>query len=363
MVHPPGAGTVWGMKYAKVKYYPNGYPHLGLVPRSIKIRYREGMGVRTLKKRLEKWERANGNPEFQARRLSRLPAPLAYELVQVYISMRERFPDIKPDYVNFSDDLGTSELGGTYTYGDNLSVMRSLLCDGVIDDPDNYGVGEIVDIVKDYGGDRDEVHAIKNETLFCAEEKVVNPLAVGSISVGSVYSKKRSYQKLINYWAAANKRSKAQGLPPRNPEAGVSGAAFTLIHEFGHLVESTLLVTKRKNAEKVYGVLSEILLGVKAPGTNQWRYHLANYPSYPWTALKGRHVGGVDRQRETRRRLRPIIRETIGAYAAANRDEIFAESFAHAYAGNSVSSRNKFKPFVETMKKLNLAAKTLPENS
>ena len=362
VVYPARASTVWSMKYTKVQYHPNGYPHLGLVPRSIKIHYRDGMSVHTLKKRLEKWERANGNPEFQARKLTKLPAPLAYELVQVYISMRERFPNTKPDYVNFCADLEYNELGETFTYIDNMPVMQSLLCDGIIDGTEHYGTDEMADIVKDYGGSKGDIKAVKNETLFYKQEAVLNPLAVGVISIGSVYSKKRAYQKLINFWRDINERALAQGLPPRTPEIGVSAASFTLVHEFGHLVESSLLATKRKNVEKVYGVLSEIVLGVKKPKPNQWRYHLINYPSYYYTNVKGKHVGGAERQRNTRRRLRADIRETLGTYATVKRDEIFAEAFAHAYAGNSVKFRSKFKPFVNIMKDLNLATKTLPKH-
>lgn len=349
------------MKYTKVQYHPNGYPHLGLIPRSIKIRYRDGMSVKTLKTRLEKWEHANGNPTFEARKLTKLPAPLAYELVQVYIAMRERFPEVKPDYVNFYAELGPNELGEAITYVDNLPVLQSLLCDGLIDDQEYYGVDDLIDIIKYYGGSRGEVRAVRGETTFVKDEAVLNPLAVGVISLGSVYSKKRAYQKLINFWAAINERSAAQGLPPRAPETGVSAASFTLIHEFGHLVESKLMATKRKNVEKIYGVLSEIILGVKNPKPNQWRYHLINYPAYYYTSVPGKHVGGLDRQRDTRRLLRADIRETLGTYATVKRDEIFAESFAHAYGGNSVMSRNKFKPFVDTLKNLNLATKTLPD--
>lgn len=320
------------------------------------------MSVHTLQKRLEKWERANGNPKFQARKLTKLPAPLAYELTQVYIAMRERFPNIKPDYVNFCADLGNNELGETFTYVDNLPVMQSLLCGGVLGDTEHYGIDEIVDIVKDYGGSKGDVKAVKYETLFCKEAAVLNPLAVGVLSVGSIYSKKRAYQKLINFWVAINERALAQGQPPRTPETGVSAASFTLIHEFGHLVEGTLLATKRKNVEKVYGVLSEIVLGVKKPKPNQWRYHLINYPSYYYTNVQGKYVGGAERQRNTRRRLRADIRETLGTYATIKRDEIFAEAFAHAYAGNSVIFRSKFKPFVNVLKDLDLATKILPKH-
>ena len=362
MVYLPGASTVGSMKYTKVQYYPNGYPHLGLVPRSIKIRYRDGMTAKTLKTRLEKWERANGNPKFEARKLTKLPAPLAYELVQVYIAMRERFPEIKPDYINFYAQLGHNELGEAITYVDNLPVLQSLLCEGIIDDQEQYGVDDLIDIIKYYGGSQGEVRAVIGETTFVKDEAVIDPLAVGVISLGSVYGKKRSYQKLLNFWAAMNERAKAQGLPPRAPETGVSAAAFTLIHEFGHLVESRLMATKRKNVEKVYGVLSEIILGVNKPKPNQWRYHLINYPSYYYTTIQGKHVGGLSRQRDTRRLLRADIRETLGTYATVKRDEIFAESFAHAYAGNSVKFRNRFKPFVDTLKDLNLATKTLPDN-
>lgn len=362
MAYPLDASTVEGMKYTKVQYHPNGYPHLGLVPRSIKIRYRDGMSVQTLKKRLEKWEAAHGNPEFQARKLTKLPAPLAYELVQVYISMRERFPEVKPDYVNFCAELGLHELGEAVTYIDNIPVLQSLLYDGTIDGTEHYGIDDLSDIIKDFGGSQGEVRAAKTETAFCKEEAVVNPLATGAISVGAIYSKKRAYQKLLNFWNNINERAQAQGLSPKTPEIGVSSAAFTLIHEFGHLVESRLLATKRTNVEKVYATLSEIILGVNKPKANQWRYHLINYPSYSFTASKGKHVGGYDRQRETRRRLRKDIRNTLGTYATIKRDELFAEAFANAYAGNSVTFRNRFKPFVQNLKDLNLAAKTLPDH-
>lgn len=360
MVYWGRASTVDDMKYTKVQYHPNGYPQLGLVPRSIHIKYREGMTAATLKTRLERWERAHGNPKFQARRLTKLPAPLAYELVQVYISMRERFPEVKPDYINFYADLYKGTLGESLTYVDNLPVIQSLLSTGVIDDTGLYGIDDLVEIVKDFGGSSGDLKALRNERAFIDQESVLNPLAAGVMSIGAIYSHKRAYQKLLNFWVSINERSAAQGLTARAPEMGVSPAAFTLIHEFGHLVESKILVTKQANVEKVYKSLSEVVLGIKNAKPNQWRYHLINYPAYTYANGQGKHVGGQNRQRETRRVLRGAIRAKLGTYATVSRDEIFAEAFSHAYAGRSVNCRASYKPFINTLKSIGVAATRLP---
>jgi hypothetical protein len=356
--------TVYSMTSSlstKVTYHPNGYPHLGLVPRTINIRYRKGMSTRTLKARLEKWERDNGNPKFEARALLRLSAPLAYELVQVYIAMRERYPHVRPDYVNFcakgSEDL---IMGLSFAYTENLRQVRALLVDGYIEDINDTDENDLVQIAKDSGRYDKEEYDIRYERRYMdalsdfdgiTNDSVIDPMATGSIYIGATLASKRRYQKYLKEQNERNMAAAKQGLTTYHLALDVSLATWSMLHEFGHLVESNILDTGRKNTERVYGALSTILLDVKKPKPNQWRNHLINYPAPDDTEIRGKHAGSKLRGRATRHALGPMIQEKLSKYASSSRDELFAEAFVYAHAGPTRKARSEFKPFLQAVKK------------
>lgn len=353
-----GVGTVGDMAIQeRVQYHPNGYPHLGLVPRTLKIRYRDGADLHALRRKIERWERQQGNTSFEARHLEKLPAPLAYELANVYVAMRERFPEVKPDYIEFAGKESRKVLAWATNYGDSIPVVRELVAS--YDDLDPSDSEMLVEIAREEYKDARVIRALKVESYWMETDAIRNPAATGSIEFGDIFRKKRSYQQLLNFWIARNERAAQRGLPPRTLGNAVSAASFTLIHEFGHLVEAELLELGYRPVERVYRSLSEIVFGVKNPSDSQWRYHLVNYPAYSYTQHKGPREGGPTRRRETKRVLHMAIREQFGAYATTCRDELFAEAFAFTFGG-TWRMREDMKPFLKSLRHESLHVERLP---
>ena len=358
MAGAPGWCTIGSMAtQERVEYHPNGYPNLGLTPRTLKLRYREGADLHALRRKIERWERRQGNASFEARHIEKLPAQLAYELANVYVAMRERFPDVRPDYIEFAGKENRKVLAWATNYGDSIPFVRDLVA--AYDDLDPTDSELLVEIAREEYNDARVIRALKAESYWVEVDAIRNPAATGSIEFGDIFRKKRSYQQLLNFWIMRNQRAALRGLPPRTLGNAVSAASFTLIHEFGHLVEAELLELGYRPVEKVYRSLSEIVFGVKNPSDNQWRYHLVNYPTYSYTQQKGPREGGPTRRRETKRVLHLAIRQQFGAYATTCRDELFAEAFAFTFGG-TWRMREDMKPFMRALKQESLMVERLP---
>ena len=341
--------------HTRLQYHPQGYPELGLVPRSITLRYRKDANLRSLRSRVEAWEAAHGNPKFQARRLEKLRPELAFELANVYIALRERFPSVHPDYVDFKGDCEPGTLAEAIGYNDNYPTVRSLVSGFDYDTIDAELINTMAEM-EDLDGDT--LRAIRNETSDLAGEGTVDPAATGCIVFGDSFSNSRNYRRLLKFWQLRNERAVGRGHLPRVVWSAVSVASLTLIHEFGHLVEAELFDLGYDSVERVYRALSEALLDVSSPSENQWRYHLVNFPTYPHTSVKGRQEGGPERRRTTKKALHTIIREKVGTYAATTRDELFAECFAHAFGGRRL--RRELYPLLESLKDEGLLVRRLP---
>jgi hypothetical protein len=360
MALPGGGSTVIFMNEPiRLQYHPNGYPALGLVPRTFTARYRKDANLRTLRRRLERWEVERGSPFFQARNLEKINPKLAFELVNVYVAMRERYPQIRPDFIDFaSEAIGDDAMAEAFSYNDNLPTVRRIMSNyhthDVLDGED------ILEIAKEENVDSQTLRKLRREVRAVDEETVRDPSTSGSIFFGDAFRNSRTYRKLLKFWDLRNQRAAERGHAPRTIWGGVSPASFTLIHEFGHLVEAELMCRGYKPLERVYRRLSEIVLGSKNPGERQWRYHLVNYPTYDFTKIKGKCQGGPERRRETRKFLHHTIREKLGTYATTYRDELFAESFAQAHGGAKTGTRQEFRPFLQSLKAEGIGAKRLP---
>jgi hypothetical protein len=338
-----------------LKYFPGGYPALGLVPRTVVLRYRKDANLRNLRRRLEKWEAAHGNPKFQARHLEKLNTKLAFELVNVYVALRERFPTVKPDYIDFVGDTDPGSLAEAIGYGDNFPTMRSLVSGydyDVIDPETVLMMAEMEDL------DPDALKALRSESLFLGSEGAIDPANTGCIIFGSTFANSRHYRKLLKFWQLRNERAVARGQMPRVVWSAVSVASLTLIHEFGHLVEAELSDLGYDAVESVYASLTSALLEVDSPEDTQWRFHLVNYPTYTYTSVKGRYEGGELRRKATRKALHDDIRAKVGTYATTSRDEMFAECFAHALGGARL--RRELRPLLAALKEQGLMARRLP---
>lgn len=311
---------------AMLTHHPNGYPELGLVAKTIKLRYRKGASVGNLVKKIERWESAHGNEGFRARHLTKLPVELAYELCNVYISLRERYPDVKPDYVDFSAGAETmqgSTLGLSTTYPAMFPTLREAAETYASDDTTS-----ILEYIREddmYVWPRND---LRREKAWLVD--VQNVSRSGVIELGGVFAKARKYKALKDYWQLRNARAELLGRPLRTPALTTSEATFVFVHEFGHLVEGELYAGGDwRQGEAAYGAISRSIFGGVKPKVRQWRKHLINYPAY--VSLEhtyGPHQGGAHRQRATRSALHDQIGWKLGTYAAAARDEIFAEAFA-----------------------------------
>jgi len=360
MAHPGTESTIRAMnKHTRLQYHPNGYPELGLVPRTFTARYRKDANLKVLRRRLEKWEIERGSPFFQARNLEKLNPKLAFELVNVYVAIRERYPQIRPDFVDFaSNAIGDDAMAEAFSYSDTLPTVRRLMAN--YDTYDVLDGDDIIKIAKEENVDGKTLRKLRTEIRTFDEETVRDPSTSGAIFFGDSFRNSHAYRKLLKFWDMRNRRAEDRGHAPRIIWAAVSAASFTLIHEFGHLVEAELMSRGYKPVERVYRRLSAIVLGASNPGERQWRYHLINYPTYDFTKVKGRFQGGPERRRETRKFLHHTIREKLGTYATTYRDELFAESFAQAHTAEKASLRREFRPFLHSLKAEGIGAKRLP---
>lgn len=316
-------GTIDTM--AKIEHHPGGYPELGLVAKTLTLRYRDGVSLRKLREKVERWEHEHGNEGFRARNLGKLPPKLAYELCHVYISLRERYPEVKPDYVDFaaSGVESNGAVGLSTIYPSTFPTLREAAETYAIED-----IPSLLEYIRE-----DDVYTwprkdLRRERAWLGDARNVN--RSGVIELGSVFSRVRTYKALREFWRRRNARAELLGRPLRTPHLATSEAAFVFIHEFGHLVEGELFAGGSwRKGEKAYAALSRAILGEDKPNVRQWRNHLINYPCFvaPETTY-GPHQGGETRQTETRRALRHKIAEKLGTYAPVARDEIFAEAFA-----------------------------------
>jgi len=346
------------MDDTRLRYHPNGYPELGLVPRTFTARYRKDANLRTLRRRLERWEHAHGNPFFQARNLEKLNAKLAFELVNVYVAMRERYPEVRADFIDFRSHMHPNTMAEAVAYNDSLSTVRQLMAN--YETYDVLDGEEILHLAQEEDLDDDTLAALRDEARYLDEEMVRDPSASGSIVFGEGFANSRAYRKLLKFWDTRNRRAVARGLAPRTIWAAVSPASLTMIHEFGHLVEGELGIRGYNPMERVYRTLSEAVLGSENPNERQWRHHLINYPTYDFSDHKGPCEGGAVRRKETRKALHRTIRAKLGTYATTYRDELFAEAFSQAYGARSPRLRRELRPFLQVLQEEGVAAKRLP---
>lgn len=305
-----------------VRPQPAGYPELGLAPRTPVPGKTPGQLARAVERR----EHRHGNPAFELRHLSRLPAPMGQELASVLVALRERFPAVRPDYVDVCVQMPNDVLGVTYTYGDLLPSMRQLAPSTPFSPEEAWAEG------------------MGTRTELSRATGVRDVTATGCIEITADFSTVQRYARTAADVAANEVRRVMRGLSPQ-PALHVSLPTSVLVHEFGHLAEAALADLGFDAIEAVFSELSTAVLGVGTPDVRQWRYHLANYPALPGS-LAGPHSGGPSRKKATRHALRHRLGETLGRYAAVNRDELFAEAFCLALVGPP-ELRGLLAPFLD----------------
>jgi hypothetical protein len=267
---------------------------LGLEP--VSIDFHRARTPAAIRARLERWERRRSNPGFAARHLESVPTPLGIELASVYVSLRERYPDVRPRRVDFASPSIRPLLGCT-TFDDAM------------------------------------------------------------IEVSACFTHPRCLRVVRHDWEDGVRRAALLGTAPRAIPTWCSEAASVLIHEFGHLVDARVLAAGQAIAVQVYGALS---IGVlpelrRPPQPGRWGTHLLNYPAADREALRGPAAGGRARARLIRRALQRRVAQELGSYAASSREELFAEAFAAAHVARDRDLRRRLRPLRRALEVSGLA--------
>lgn len=319
---------------------------MGLVPATLPLRYRKDANLRSLIARLEQWEHSRGNHRFRAWNLDRLRPEIAFEVVQVYVALRERYPQVRPDYVDFSSSANDGVLGWAVSYRDAYPTLRQLISGAVSITEFDSGEQMIEQIAV-----TDPVlrRQMRREFTVASTTQMRDLTATGYIELGRTFRTRAGYLGLMRQGEIHNTHAVCRGHPPRVPEMTLSPVAATLVHEFGHLVEAELIALGYPPLERTYRDLSELLLGVRPVSDRQWRHHLINFPAYRHTSLPGPVHQSKTQGRETKRVLRKLIAAVIGTYALTSRDELFAEAFTVAYGAHDPQVRNRLAPLLHRL--------------
>lgn len=314
-----------------ISFAPQGYPELGLQPVTITLKYRANANVETARRRVVAWEEERGNPGLRLENLEYLPKELAFELLNVYAALRERFPHVCPSHIDFSesrpeDDPARNTLAYALVYPSIFPFAR-------------FGADELPWAPLgpwDY--------------RFMDQEGISDPTSSGSIRIGSVFSDLDDYLDLEVFWALRNQSAIRRGRPDRvrHLDLAVSSASYIFVHEFGHLLEGEILTGGVEALEPHLASLSEIVFGSKPESPRHYRQHLINYPAAD-RSVDGPAAGSTARRNETKRTLKVAIGEALGCYAAHSRDELFAESFAVAVCSTS-PNRHRLRPFLAALR-------------
>jgi hypothetical protein len=320
--------------------HPNGYQGRGLRPVSIELNHRGNVSGSRLREKLERWEHRRGNTMFEAVRLETLPTELSYELANVWVALRERFPEVRASQVNFAERRERGILADAVSYRESYPLLRqSATYVGSSTPLDTW------QSVDDDLFDRNELRQLERELRDAAEygDAHTDVTATGAITLSSCLGHESCYKALLRYWERRNARAIELGRPVRVVELGTSAASYVFIHEFGHLVDASLAEQGEKATEQVYAALSQGVLGGRRPRANQWRENLWNYPVGYYRSNPGRYEGGETRRRENKHAMRWAIADRLGTYAAVNRDELFAEAFSLSYCAKSVELRDDLR--------------------
>lgn len=284
-----------------------------------------------VRRHIEHWEATQGNLTFRFRGLSDIIAPVGAEMAAVYVALRERFPAVRPDYIDVCADLHGDILGVTYTYGELLPTMRNLATSPGLSPSAAATMAKVP------------------AREISASQGVRDVTATGCIEITSRFSTHRGYADIAAKAASNEVLRVLRGRPPQ-PAIEVSLPSWVLVHEFGHLTEAALAEKGIGAIEQAFAELSHAVLGTTSPLPHQWRYNLVNYPELPGS-LAGRNRGGPARQHANRQALCHPIGSVLGRYATANRDELFAEAFSLALVGRP-ELRARLSAFLGTVASL-----------
>jgi hypothetical protein len=194
--------------------------------------------------------------------------------------------------------------------------------------PVSHERGLTVDLLRQAVKDKDDVEhqELKDEAaLAWGENFPVCDLGVtGTIHLGSGLSRWLDPPgELVDKWFGVRRKT-----PDAPAGLEVSMPAYTLVHEFGHLVDSAVRQAGECVTRDVYGHMSAAVLGLRGkPDASRWSTHLWNYPVHE-TNGPGPAAGGAARAKQARKALRDPLKSRLGPNATVDRNELFAEFFS-----------------------------------
>ena len=340
---------------------PSGWPSSGLAPRTFELNWSPRSSSARLRERLERWERAQGNRHFEAVRLERVLSPFAFEMVAIYVALREQYPAVQPDRVDFfAQNLPVVTDAAGYAWAYAFLFPHAHAAALLHDVPTLDAISRVAD--DDLW---DEVERERRDGISsCYWYSKTNDLrATGSLQFHPCLSIPREARKQQYREHLRVRRLASSGILPQHMPYRTSFAGALITHEFGHLLDATVLAAGLGVADYVYGQLSAGLYDIPRPELHDWRSHLLNFKGGYSDILAGPVQGGVIRQAIIKERLCAVTNPMLGTYAGGNRDELFAQSFAASHTAKSMAVRQALAPFRRALRTRDFSAAFNPDRA
>ena len=341
-------------------YSPGGYPRLGLSPVGLTFSTRSANKVG---KQLNDAEHKRGNYRFEGFGLGRMDVSLANEFASVYLALTQRYKGVYIDRINFCRDvstLGARVLGSSMGSGIEWPTLHGLAYE--------FGEMDVRDVIARIE-DPDMDPKIRNKARREASRVTSSTYhrdmtAHGQIDLSECFSHPKCYGTLQSYWVMRNAIMTAKGKPSRLVDNRVSGGAFVLLHEFGHVVD---WAAQEMGKDAYAHVMEALERGLLKDPAGRWMVknsnlsdndltrsdaRLLNYPSW-FTVVPGDGL----RRRQVRHAVGPYISDSLGSYAYLAREEIFAEAFALSLSAKDDDLMERLSGFQVALRDIGIAVK------
>ena len=307
-------------------YQVAGHRALGLTAGALP-HFRVNSSVDRLTSTVAQLERNVGNSAFELRQAFLVPRAMLFEVAHTYLGLRRMFPQVTAGHIDLCEAADTGSNPNLLAYSMQYPVTLPLT-----------RAGEI------------RGRSAAAERRFILRESINDPWTSGCIRLGGVFSDPELYSALVAFWDERNEKALRRGRPDRVRHVPLETTALSYIvsHEFGHLVEGELLEEGVDRLLPIMAALSEVVFGSRPVSPAAYRRHLINYPA-SHRGFAGPAEGGAERRAATRRALKPLLGAAFGAYAAHNRDELFAEVVAVAICGTA-PARDRLEPFLAALR-------------
>lgn len=346
--------------YAPV-FSPRGYPALGLAPLEGHVVSRTTSRVRRL---VETREHLHGNERFQMPGASRLPLDMANEVAAVYVGLRQRFPGVMIDRLDFTGsrspgakDMGTTTAACALTHLEADPVLHRYATAYDLARPADV----VAEAVRQHVAPR-ELVALRRETQWM------------HLSGRSRDARTHGYI-LFNDWVASPQRLalraaagqarhlrslRLSGIPTNLPTR-VSLVTEYLVHEFGHVVEAAVADQGPSALTRVYASLDDCLM--RRPN-GRWTIPYAALAEHGFTRDDARLINYPDYadprfSREYIHQAHRVVGRTpalvLGRYARHSRSELFAEAFCYAQVAADEDLRRRLRPFLRALAEVGVA--------